>query len=71
MLAADRRVRREDSRVFMVGLRIYECANLRISESASQRMGKSANRQTAMLEQVYHRWRCGEGNCLQPHFVLH
>jgi hypothetical protein len=51
MLAADRRVRRGDSRVFMVGLRIYESTN--------GRMGKSANLQIAMVGQVYHRWGCG------------
>ena len=48
MLAADRRVRRVDSRVFMGSLRIYEWTNGQV--------GKSANLQIAMVGQVYHRW---------------
>ena len=65
MLAADRRVRRGDRRVFMVGLRIYESTNLRMEESASRQICKSQRWVKYTTDGGE-----GKGNCLGQVFVL-
>jgi hypothetical protein len=65
MLAADRRVRRGDSRVFMVGLRIYEWTNGRMDEWANLQICKSQwwDKYTTDGDE-------GKGNCMWQVFVL-